>query len=117
MSHLGTLVWEITRALVGFGCNVTGVFTCCIIVNAKDRIVGVVTIPLILSTGRIGAGPALIILSFGPRALPVALIYLVVNVGVKWTLTSLPVSLLIFGVITVLVYQAGGYWDSHKIMA
>ncbi|MEA3345681.1 MAG: ferrous iron transport protein B [Chloroflexota bacterium] len=68
-------------AMMNFGCNVTGVFACRIIENAKDRIVAIVTSPLILCNGRFGAGLALIILFFGDRALSVTLIYLAVSVG------------------------------------
>ena len=49
-------------AMMSFGCNVTGVLTSRIIENAKDRIVAIVTSPLILCNGRFGAGLALIIL-------------------------------------------------------
>jgi ferrous iron transport protein B len=68
-------------AMMSFGCNVTGIFTCRIIENAKDRIVAMLTSPLILCNGRFGAGLALIILFFGDRALPVTLVYLAVSVG------------------------------------
>ncbi len=80
-------------AMMGFGCNVTGVLTCRIIENAKDRIVAIVTSPLILCNGRFGAGMALIILFFGDRALPVTLVYLAVSVGAMllatWVLNRL----------------------------
>jgi ferrous iron transport protein B len=68
-------------AMMSFGCNVTGVLTCRIIENAKDRIVGIVTSPLILCNGRFGAGLALIILFFGKRALQVSLVFFAVSVG------------------------------------
>jgi ferrous iron transport protein B len=68
-------------AMMSFGCNVTGVLTCRIIENAKDRIVGIVTSPLILCNGRFGAGLALIILFFGERALQVSLVFFAVSVG------------------------------------
>jgi ferrous iron transport protein B len=68
-------------AMMSFGCNVTGVLTCRIIENAKDRVVAIVTSPLILCNGRFGAGLALIILFFGDHALPVTLLYLVISVG------------------------------------
>jgi ferrous iron transport protein B len=68
-------------AMMSFGCNVTGVLTCRIIENAKDRIVAIVTSPLILCNGRFGAGLALIILFFGDRALPVTLTFLAISVG------------------------------------
>ena len=68
-------------ALMSFGCNVTGVLTCRIIENAKDRTVAIVTSPLILCNGRFGAGLALIILFFGNRALLVTLVYLAISVG------------------------------------
>ncbi len=67
-------------AMMSFGCNVTGVLTCRIIENAKDRIVAIITSPLILCNGRFGAGLALVILFFGDRALSVMLIYLAVSV-------------------------------------
>jgi ferrous iron transport protein B len=68
-------------AMMSFGCNVTGVLTCRIIENPKDRIVAIVTSPLILCNGRFGAGLALIILFFGNRALEMTLIYLFISVG------------------------------------
>jgi ferrous iron transport protein B len=69
-------------ALMSFGCNVTGVLTSRIIENEKDRIVAIVTSPLILCNGRFGAGLALIILFFGDHALQVTLIFLGLSVGV-----------------------------------
>jgi len=74
-------------AMMSFGCNVTGVFACRIIENAKDRTVAILTSPLILCNGRFGAGLALIILFFGERALSVTLIYLVVSVGAMLAVT------------------------------
>jgi ferrous iron transport protein B len=68
-------------AMMSFGCNVTGVLTSRIIENPKDRIVAIVTSPLILCNGRFGAGLALIILFFGNRALEMTLIYLFISVG------------------------------------
>jgi ferrous iron transport protein B len=68
-------------AMMSFGCNVTGVLTCRIMDNEKDRIVAIITSPLILCNGRFGAGLALIILFFGNRALPVTLVYLAMSVG------------------------------------
>lgn len=68
-------------AMMSFGCNVTGVLTCRIMDNEKDRLVAILTSPLILCNGRFGAGLALIILFFGNRALPVTLVYLGMSVG------------------------------------
>ena len=68
-------------AMMSFGCNVTGVLSSRIIESPKDRIVAVVTAPLILCNGRFGAGLALIILFFGKRALEMTLIYLFISVG------------------------------------
>jgi ferrous iron transport protein B len=68
-------------AMMSFGCNVTGVLTCRIIENPKDRIIAILTSPLVLCNGRFGAGLALIILFFGERALPVTLLYLAISVG------------------------------------
>lgn len=69
-------------AMMSFGCNVTGVLTCRIIENAKDRIVAIITSPLILCNGRFGAGLALVILFFGVHALSVMLVYLGISVAV-----------------------------------
>jgi len=68
-------------AMMSFGCNVTGVLSCRIIENPKDRIIAAVTSPLILCNGRFGAGLALIILFFGAHALPVTLVYMGMSVG------------------------------------
>lgn len=68
-------------ALMSFGCNVTGVLTSRIIENPKDRIIAIVTSPLVICNGRFGAGLALIILFFGNQALLVTLIYLVISVA------------------------------------
>jgi ferrous iron transport protein B len=82
-------------AMMSFGCNVTGVLTCRIIENAKDRIIAVVTSPLILCNGRFGAGLALIILFFGDRALSVTLAYLAISV-VTMLLATLVLNRLLF---------------------
>ncbi len=68
-------------AMMSFGCNVTGVMASRIIENEKDRLIAIITSPLILCNGRFGAGLALIILFFGDRALPVTLIFLGVSLG------------------------------------
>jgi ferrous iron transport protein B len=76
-------------AMMSFGCNVTGVLSCRIIENAKDRVVAIVTSPLVLCNGRFGAGLALIILFFGNRALTFTLIYLLISVGMMLLATWL----------------------------
>jgi len=80
-------------AMMCFGCNVTGVLTSRIIENPKDRIVAIVTSPLILCNGRFGAGLALIILFFGKHALSVTLGFLAISMGAMllatWTLNRL----------------------------
>jgi len=68
-------------AMMSFGCNVTGVLSSRIIEGPKDRIVAIVTAPLVLCNGRFGAGLALIILFFGNGALQMTLIYLFISVG------------------------------------
>jgi len=68
-------------AMMSFGCNVTGVLSCRIIENPKDRIISIVTSPLILCNGRFGAGLALIILFFRNHALSVTLVYMAMSVG------------------------------------
>jgi ferrous iron transport protein B len=81
-------------AMMSFGCNVTGVLSSRIIEGSKDRIVAIVTAPLVLCNGRFGAGLALIILFFGNRALEMTLIYLFISVGAMllatWFLNRLP---------------------------
>ena len=81
MAAVGSQGKHTLVAMMSFGCNVTGVLTSRIIENAKDRIIAVVTSPLILCNGRFGAGLALIILFFGDRALAVTLAYLAISVG------------------------------------
>jgi len=80
-------------ALMSFGCNVTGVLTSRIIENPKDRIIAILTSPLVICNGRFGAGLALIILFFGDQALVVALLYLVLSVAAMllatWVLNHL----------------------------
>jgi len=68
-------------AMMSFGCNVTGVLSSRIIESPKDRIVAIVTAPLVLCNGRFGAGLALIILFFGSRALQMTLLFLFISVG------------------------------------
>jgi ferrous iron transport protein B len=68
-------------AMMSFGCNVTGVLASRIIENPKDRIVAIITSPMVLCNGRFGAGLALIILFFGNRALQMTLIFLFISVG------------------------------------
>jgi ferrous iron transport protein B len=79
-------------AMMSFGCNVTGVLSSRIIEGPKDRIVAIVTAPLVLCNGRFGAGLALIILFFGNRALEMTLLYLLISVGAMllatWLLNS-----------------------------
>jgi ferrous iron transport protein B len=81
MSAVGSQGKHTLVTMMSFGCNVTGVLSCRIIENAKDRIVATVTSPLILCNGRFGAGLALIILFFGRHALYVTLLYLTISVG------------------------------------
>ncbi|MBN1467059.1 ferrous iron transport protein B [candidate division KSB1 bacterium] len=76
-------------ALMSFGCNVTGVLSSRIIENPKDRIIAIVTSPLIICNGRFGAGLALIILFFGDRALLITLIYLAMSVAAMLLATGL----------------------------
>jgi ferrous iron transport protein B len=81
MQAMGSQGKHTLVAMMSFGCNVTGVLSSRIIENPKDRIVAIVTAPLILCNGRFGAGLALIILFFGNRALQMALLFLFISVG------------------------------------
>jgi ferrous iron transport protein B len=93
MQAMGSQGKHTLVAMMSFGCNVTGVLSSRIIEGPKDRIVAIVTAPLILCNGRFGAGLALIILFFGNRALEMTLIYLFISVGAMllatWLLNSL----------------------------
>ena len=93
MRAVGSQGKQTMVVMMSFGCNVTGVFSCRIIENAKDRIVAIITSPLVLCNGRFGAGLALVILFFGDRALSVTLIYLAISVGAMlfatWVLNRL----------------------------
>ena len=53
------------------GCNVTGVLTSRVIENEKDRVIAIITSPLVLCSGRIGAGIALVAVLFPDRSMPV----------------------------------------------
>jgi len=58
---------------MSYGCNITGIMSARIIDNEKDRLVSILTAPLIICNGRFGAGVVLVIILFGDRALPVML--------------------------------------------
>ena len=66
---------------MSFGCNVTGVLTSRIIDNEKDRLVAIVTSPLVICNGRFGAGIALVIVLFGSRAVPVMFSLVLLSLG------------------------------------
>jgi ferrous iron transport protein B len=89
MHAVGSQGKHILVTMMSFGCNVTGVLSCRIIENAKDRTVAIITSPLILCNGRFGAGLALIILFFGSQALYVTLLYLMISVGAMLVATWL----------------------------
>jgi len=81
MKAMGSQGKHTLVAMMSFGCNVTGVLSSRIIEGPKDRIVAIVTAPLVLCNGRFGAGLALIIVFFGSRALEMTLIYLSISLG------------------------------------
>ncbi|NOZ29182.1 MAG: ferrous iron transport protein B [Chloroflexi bacterium] len=56
---------------MSYGCNITGIMSARIIDNEKDRIVAILTSPLIICNGRFGAGVVLVIILFGQNAVPV----------------------------------------------
>jgi len=71
-----TLTWG-----MAFGCNVTGVMASRIIENEKTRLVAILTSPLIICSGRYGAGIALAIALFADRAVLVMLSLFLLSLG------------------------------------
>lgn len=81
MQTLGSQGKQIITWGMSFGCNVTGVMAARIIENKKVRLASILTSPLIICSGRYGAGVALAIVLFGDGALPVMLSLVFLSLG------------------------------------
>lgn len=71
MQALGSQGKQCLTCMMSYGCNVVGVTSTRIIDSEKDRLVSILTSPLIICNGRFGPGIALAILFFGGYATPV----------------------------------------------
>jgi len=81
MQTLGSQGKQVITWGMSFGCNVTGVMAARIIENKKVRLASILTSPLIICSGRYGAGVALAIVFFGDGALPVMLSLVFLSLG------------------------------------
>ncbi len=92
MKSVGSQGKQCLICMMDFGCNVTGVLTTRIIDNEKDRLVAILTSPLVICNGRFGAGIVLAVLFFGNRALFAMLGLVGISLGsvfiVTWILNN-----------------------------
>ncbi|MCD6290635.1 MAG: ferrous iron transport protein B [Anaerolineae bacterium] len=72
---------------MSYGCNITGVMSARIIDNEKDRLVAILTSPLIICNGRFGAGIVLVMTLFRERALFVMLSLVLLSLGAVFLAT------------------------------
>lgn len=89
MRAVGSQGKHLLICAMSFGCNVTGVLTSRIIENEKDRMVAIVTSPLVICNGRFGAGIALVIVLFGSGAVPVMFSLVLLSLGAVLAATFL----------------------------
>jgi len=71
MQALGSQGKQCLTCMMSYGCNVVGVMSSRIISNKKDRLVSIMTSPLIICNGRFGPSIALSLVVFGKYASPV----------------------------------------------
>ncbi len=81
MRLVGSQGKQCLTCMMSFGCNVTGVLSTRIIDNEKDRLVAILTSPLVICNGRFGAGIVLAILLFKDNALQVMLAMVGLSLG------------------------------------
>jgi ferrous iron transport protein B len=87
MQALGSQGKQCLTCMMSYGCNVVGVTSTRIIDNEKDRLVSILTSPLIICNGRFGPGIALAILFFGEYAAPVMLSLLLLSLSTYFCAT------------------------------
>jgi ferrous iron transport protein B len=73
MRALGSQGKHVLVLTMSLGCTVTGVLSSRVIENEKDRLVAIITSPLLLCSGRLGAATGLAILLFPGYSAPVML--------------------------------------------
>jgi len=73
MRALGSQGKHILVLTMSLGCTVTGVLSSRVIENEKDRLLAIITSPLVVCSGRLGAATGLAIVLFPGRAVPVML--------------------------------------------
>lgn len=73
MRAVGSQGKHVLVLTMSLGCNVTGVLSSRVIENEKDRLIAIITNPLVLCSGRFGAASGLAILLFGDRSVLVML--------------------------------------------
>ncbi len=92
MKAVGSQGKQCLICMMDFGCNVTGVLTTRIIDNEKDRLVAILTSPLVICNGRFGAGIVLAVLFFQDKALLAMLALVGISLGsvfvVTWVLNN-----------------------------
>ncbi len=89
MRTVGSQGKQCLTCMMSFGCNVTGVLSTRIIDNEKDRLVSILTSPLVICNGRFGAGIVLAILFFREKALIVMLAMVGISLGSVFLATFL----------------------------
>lgn len=73
MRAFGSQGKHILVLAMSLGCNVTGVLSSRVIENEKDRLLAIITSPLVFCSGRLGAATGLAVVLFPGKAVPVML--------------------------------------------
>ena len=73
MRAMGSQGKHVLVLAMSLGCNVTGVLSSRVIENEKDRLLAIITNPLVLCSGRFGAATALAIVLFADASVSVLL--------------------------------------------
>jgi ferrous iron transport protein B len=81
---------------MSLGCTVTGVLSSRVIENEKDRLIAIITSPLVLCSGRLGAATGLAIVLFPGHSAPVMLSLALLSMAVA-LLATLVLSKTLFG--------------------
>ncbi len=81
MRLLGSQGKHILVLTMSLGCTVTGVLSSRVIENEKDRLLAIITSPLLLCSGRLGAATALAVVLFPGRSVLVMLSLALISVA------------------------------------
>ena len=87
MQALGSQGKQCLTCMISYGCNVVGVISSRIISNEKDRLISIMTSPLIICNGRLGPSIALAILFFGNNALWVMFSLIIISLAAYFLVT------------------------------